>query len=131
MFKAAPGGQALRALAFRASLFLVGALIVARRPPNLKTRIMPSKRKGWAETQRGTRTQRGYGWEWEQLRLRILKREPLCRACRAAGRAVVATTVDHIKPKHQGGTDDEGNLQPLCKPCHVAKTAKEGRNARR
>lgn len=104
---------------------------MARRPPNLKTRIMPSKRKGWADTQRGTRTQRGYGWAWEQLRARILQREPLCRACRADERAVLATTVDHIKPKHQGGTDDEGNLQPLCKPCHKAKTAKEGRNARR
>lgn len=104
---------------------------MARRPPNFRPAIMPSKRKGWADTQRGTRKQRGYGWAWEQLRARILQREPICRVCRAAGRAAVATTVDHITPKHQGGTDDEGNLQPLCKPCHAVKTAKEGRAGRR
>lgn len=106
-------------------------LIMAKRPPNLKTRITAAKPKGWAATQRGTRSQRGYGWAWEQLRAKVLTREPLCRMCRAAGRAVIATTVDHIKPKHLGGTDHEANLQPLCKPCHDAKTAKEGRTARR
>lgn len=104
---------------------------MAKRPPHLKTRIGRTRRKGWAETQRGTRKQRGYGWAWEQLRAAVLKREPLCRICRADGVAVIAVTVDHIKPKHQGGTDDEGNLQPLCKPCHAAKTAREGRTARR
>lgn len=106
-------------------------MIVAKRPPNLKTRPIAAKPKGWAATQRGTRSQRGYGWAWEQLRAKVLKREPLCRMCRAAGRAVIATTVDHITPKQLGGSDDEGNLQPLCKACHAVKTAKEGRRARR
>jgi len=103
---------------------------MAKRPPNFQSRAKP-KRRNWSATTRGTRTQRGYGWAWEQLRARILKAEPLCRACRAEGRSVVATTVDHIKPKHKGGTDDEGNLQPLCEPCHKAKTAREGQSSRR
>jgi HNH endonuclease. len=39
----------------------------------------------------------------------------------------VAKHVDHIIPKSQGGTDDDGNLQSLCAACHRAKTAREGR----
>lgn len=101
---------------------------MAKRPPNLK-QGSPVPRK-WSATTRLGRKARGYGWEWEQRRARILKGEPLCRSCRGAGRAVVAVTVDHIKPKHMGGTDDDANLQPLCDPCHRAKTAREGRAAR-
>jgi 5-methylcytosine-specific restriction protein A len=86
--------------------------------------------RGWAASRRGSRHERGYGSAWVQLRARVLAREPLCRICRAAGRAVIAATVDHIVPKHLGGTDDESNLQPLCWPCHRAKTAREGRRAR-
>ncbi|MFA5989699.1 MAG: HNH endonuclease signature motif containing protein [Sphingomonas sp.] len=103
---------------------------MAKRPPNLKPGT-PRARRGWSATTRGTRKQRGYGWAWDQLRARILKREPLCRSCRKDGRSVVATTVDHILPKHLDGTDDEANLQPLCEPCHKAKTAREGHKARR
>lgn len=36
-----------------------------------------------------------------------------------------ATTVDHIIPRHMGGTSEDSNLQPLCDICHDAKTAKE------
>lgn len=35
-----------------------------------------------------------------------------------------ATEVDHIIELANGGTDDIENLQPLCKSCHKAKTAK-------
>lgn len=103
---------------------------MAKRPPNLKTASKPARR-GWSATTRGTRQQRGYGADWERIRARILKAEPLCRQCRKDGRAVVATTVDHIRPKHKGGGDEDSNLQPLCKPCHKAKTALEGNMARR
>lgn len=104
---------------------------MAKRPPNLKARTRSAPKRGWSVTTRGTRKQRGYGWEWDQRRARILKAEPLCRLCRKEGRAVVATTVDHITPKHKGGGDEDSNLQPLCKPCHKAKTAREGNTARR
>jgi 5-methylcytosine-specific restriction protein A len=101
---------------------------MAKRPPRLQAGT-PQRRK-WNTTTRRSRKDRGYGWEWEQRRARILRGEPLCRSCRKAGRAVVATDVDHIRPKHLGGTDDDANLQPLCNPCHRAKTAREGRTAR-
>jgi 5-methylcytosine-specific restriction endonuclease McrA len=39
--------------------------------------------------------------------------------------ASASEEVDHIVPKKQGGTDDESNLQSLCKPHHSAKTARE------
>lgn len=98
---------------------------VAKRPPSLRrdgnTR---APAKAWATT-RTSRHARGYGWAWEQLRARVLTNEPLCRICADTGRAVLAVTVDHIKPKAIGGGDEETNLQPLCDPCHRAKTARD------
>jgi 5-methylcytosine-specific restriction protein A len=49
--------------------------------------------------------------------------------CRAAGCIEPSTTVDHIVP-HRGDQKlfwDEANWAALCKPCHDAKTAREGR----
>ena len=45
------------------------------------------------------------------------------------GRLVPATVVDHVVP-HRGDQRlfwDESNWAPACKPCHDAKTAREGR----
>ena len=33
--------------------------------------------------------------------------------------------VDHIIPKQDGGTENESNLQSLCRRCHAKKTGKE------
>lgn len=64
---------------------------------------------------------------WRKLRLRVLESEPYCRLCRATGRRHAAVEVDHIVPRWRGGaTFDLSNCQPLCRPCHQAKTAKEG-----
>jgi len=49
----------------------------------------------------------------------------LCQVCNLKGRLTVGNIVDHIKPKAEGGTDDLGNLQVICKPCHTMKTAGE------
>ncbi|MGK3435535.1 HNH endonuclease [Klebsiella pneumoniae] len=38
---------------------------------------------------------------------------------------VAAKTVDHIKAKAHGGTDDDSNLESLCWPCHRTKTGRE------
>lgn len=38
---------------------------------------------------------------------------------RAAGQ------VDHIRPKANGGSDDEVNLEAICADCHRKKTAEE------
>lgn len=73
-----------------------------------------------------SRQSRGYGAEWDKLRLRILIRDKhLCQPCLRQGRVHPADQVDHRIPKAQGGTDDEANLQAICTPCHKAKTAEE------
>jgi 5-methylcytosine-specific restriction protein A len=101
-----------------------------KRPPTLKVNRQPV-RKGWASTTRKSRAARGYGPDWDRKRAAVLKREPTCRLCRAEGIATPAVTVDHIRPKHLGGKDDDSNLQPLCKPCHKIKTAAEAVEAQR
>ncbi|HFN4071356.1 TPA: HNH endonuclease signature motif containing protein [Pseudomonas aeruginosa] len=76
-------------------------------------------------------TQRGYGYRWQQARARFLAKDPLCRSCSEAGRVVEATEVDHIIA-HRGDQAlfwDESNWQPLCKPCHSAKTQEEMRSS--
>jgi len=85
------------------------------------------KGEGWQQHQKGqSRHQRGYGSKWDILRAQILKRDKyICQQCLRDGRPAPATTVDHIKPKAHGGTDDESNLESLCWPCHKRKTAKE------
>lgn len=72
----------------------------------------------------GNPAARGYGWEWQKLRLRILRRDRyLCQACLREGRSIAACTVDHIRPKARGGTDDPANLQSLCADCTAEKDA--------
>lgn len=72
---------------------------------------------------RKTTTERGYGWQWQKLRLVILAQEPLCRFCREAGKIVRADEVDHIDG--DSFNNDRENLRPLCRPCHLKRTAKD------
>lgn len=64
---------------------------------------------------------------WRRLRLRVLRAEPTCRACKAIGRVTPASEVDHILPRRERPelTYEVENLQPLCKPCHSRKTRRE------
>ncbi len=72
-----------------------------------------------------SRQERGYGRAWEKLREHVLLRDMrLCQEClRKESMVTLATEVDHILPKSQGGTDDLDNLQSLCHRCHSKKTA--------
>lgn len=66
------------------------------------------------------------GHTWRQIRKRILARDcGMCCQCLAGGLFVLAEEVDHKVPVWEGGTDDDGNLQAICKPCHKAKSARE------
>ena len=81
---------------------------------------------GWFKTSKKTSHERGYGAVWRRIRERIFERDNgLCQSCLKAGRLRVGQDVDHVIPKSQGGTDDEGNLQLICRACHKAKTARE------
>lgn len=79
-----------------------------------------------------TTTERGLGWEWQQIRLQILARDAgLCQVCKRNGLLTQATEVDHIKPRKKGGTHDARNLQVICSQCHVEKTAADEGKTRR
>lgn len=86
---------------------------------------------GFADSRRGSRHERGYGSFWDRLRARILKRDSgLCQVCKRQGLITHGKEVDHIVPKYLGGTDDDANLQAICKPCHRAKTQAESAASR-
>lgn len=60
---------------------------------------------------------------WAVVRRRVFERDGYrCRKCGKAGRL----DCDHIKPLAFGGAAyDMGNLQALCKRCHIEKTKAE------
>jgi 5-methylcytosine-specific restriction protein A len=71
-----------------------------------------------ARTRRRTTTEQGYGWAWQQLRLRILQRDGgVCHWCGGPARSV-----DHVTPKADGGSDDPTNLVASCVPCNSARS---------
>src|SRR5918996_225875 len=81
------------------------------------------------DRQRPSASARGYGPRWRRARAAYLARHPLCGPCREAGRLEPATVVDHRVP-HRGDPVlfwDEANWAALCKRCHDAKRAREGR----
>ena len=93
------------------------------RPPGHE----PSNRNKLYDKRRGSSTKRGYDRPWQRLRAWVLRREPLCRPCKKAGKTVPAVEVDHIKPISEAPELRlvASNLQPMCKSCHSAKTMRE------
>ena len=80
------------------------------------------------DRQRPSAARRGYGPRWRRARAAFLAQHPLCAACRAQGRVVPATVVDHVVP-HRGDQRlfwDESNWAPACKPCHDAQDRARG-----
>ena len=80
-----------------------------------------------SDARRESSSKRGYGRAWQKSRASYLSRHPLCCHCEADGMVVPATEVDHIVA-HKGDQAlfwDSKNWQPLCKPCHSKKTARE------
>lgn len=78
------------------------------------------------------------GRPWQRLRERIFERdEYLCQICLRKGITKVVTlhgalagVCDHVIPKAEGGTDDESNLQTICKCCDKIKTHEESMRGR-
>lgn len=82
------------------------------------------------ERDRGSPTERGYGYRWQQTSKAFLRAHPLCQCedCdEGRKRVTLATVVDHIKP-HRGDMVlfwDPRNWQAMAKTCHDKKTATE------
>ena len=71
---------------------------------------------------RGTTSQQGYGTQWQKIRDRYLKLHPLCVDCKTQGIIKPAKEVHHRIELRKGGTNEDDNLQSLCKPCHSKRT---------
>ena len=65
------------------------------------------------------------GRPWRRKRDTILLRDRY--TCQHCGHIGLDLDVDHILNVARGGTDDDDNLQALCRQCHQAKTAAESR----
>lgn len=93
-------------------------------------------RRSREQQQRGSATERGYGWTWRTRARAFLAQYPACgmrpgalvsvmSACYAEGRVTAATDVDHVAP-HRGDQakfwDEVHNWQSLCGECHKRKT---------
>nr|WP_162688709.1 MULTISPECIES: HNH endonuclease signature motif containing protein [unclassified Streptomyces] len=60
-------------------------------------------------------------------RLRRIVRKAGRWKCVRCGRHVLASAIDidHVQPLALGGTDTDGNVQSLCRPCHRLKTRED------
>lgn len=60
---------------------------------------------------------------WQRLRRQVFRRDGhRCASCGNAGRL----ECDHVRPLERGGEIwDMGNLQTLCRACHIRKTRSE------
>jgi 5-methylcytosine-specific restriction endonuclease McrA len=62
----------------------------------------------------------------ENVQLRILERyKACCAGCQRKLMMGERWELDHVIALQDGGVNAEGNLQPLCKPCHGVKTGAE------
>jgi len=63
------------------------------------------------------RKRRRAGRPWQRLRRAVLARAGWrCEQCGGTGRF----EVHHVRPLHEGGTDDMANLIALCRRCHLS-----------
>lgn len=78
---------------------------------------------GWRDDNaRGTTTERGLGADWQKVRLLVLARDSWTCQVRWDERCEqIATTVDHIIPRAQGGGLDPRLLRASCKHCNSAR----------
>lgn len=79
-------------------------------------RISCSKRRAMLRGAKGTFSLK----EWESLKQQF---NFTCPAC-GKSEPEIKLTVDHIIPLLKGGSNDIGNIQPLCKPCNSRKNVK-------
>lgn len=98
---------------------------VAKSPPKVRASSKFLAKRASGKWQKYTKTNRVSGRPLQRARTKLFWDEPLCRPCKRNGKVALATIRDHIIPLTEGGTEDEANIQPICRPCHIAKTLEE------
>lgn len=72
------------------------------------------------------------GRPWRRICDRIKERDGYeCQECLRNGKHSVSFAVDHIVPRFEGGSDDDSNLECICRECHEVKTKAESLRARK
>lgn len=94
----------------------------------LRPRLQPIKTKAVDGTHQ-PKAQWGHGRggrPWRRKREEIFLRDKY--TCQVCGRVGGELELDHIVNVAKGGTDDNSNLQTICKsPCHAEKTLRESK----
>ena len=107
---------------------LVAVLFVCRFSPRTAYRVLEHSHnlfepdEATATPARAGPRQRPYITQLVKKRV-AAKQKWRCASCRSL--LDETYELDHIKPLFKGGTNSEGNLQALCKRCHVMKSALE------
>ena len=87
-----------------------------QRPP-IHRPIPPAPR---AADLRPSSRDRGYDYQWEQVRDIYLSAHRLCEDCLLVGRTCAGTEVHHVLPLARGGEPYAlENLRTLCHACHM------------
>lgn len=95
------------------------------------------ERKAWVKPVYKKAGGRG-GRPWRRKRERVFQRDGfICQLCKRNGRLTVVTlhgehggVCDHVVALEFGGSDDEFNLQTICKDCDKEKTQSESQRGR-
>lgn len=82
---------------------------------------IPLRNQRWPEDRETSRESYDYGPDWREIRSRIL--EEYNHTCQSCGEEDVRLEVHHIHPfrtfENREDANQESNLVPLCRPCHV------------
>jgi 5-methylcytosine-specific restriction protein A len=79
------------------------------------------------EQQRGTTTERGLGWDHQQVREQLLANATVCAVCGLPPTTDAPLTAGHITARIHGGSNDPSNYQPEHGSCNYSKGARAGR----
>ena len=85
--------------------------------PNLTSTTRCAAHESEHNRKRGSATARGLGYQYQQARLRVLRRDVYtCHWCGGP-----ATTANHVKPRIRGGDSSDDNLVASCGTCNFGR----------
>lgn len=82
--------------------------------------------RNYEKYQRNRERKKKYDARWNHIRKRYAAAHPWCEECLKEGIYVPVEHVHHRVPLSEGGTNDDSNLESVCKSCHSRIHAKRG-----